>query len=946
MKRTTVLVLIFVFMSGTLVRQLFELQIIQGQDYISKFESRTTKKRVIKSTRGNIYDRNGEELATNVLAYSVTFEDNGTYDSTREKNLTLNGTAYRVLKILESNGDSISNSFHIVLDENGNYVFDVQEGFTLNRFRADIYGEALIDNLTDEQKNATADQMMEYLSGSKGFSIVLYGDNAYTNEELEAHNLPQTLTKQEILDLAIMRYELSTNSFKKYMAVTIATNVGEQSVAAIKENQSELQGIDIVEDSVRKYIDDVSMGPILGYTGQASSEELEELRKTNPDYSNDAIVGKTGIEKYMETSLQGTDGEETVTVDNLGKVLKIDTDTRVEPVAGNDTYLTIDSSWQSAIYQILKQRVAGILLSKIEATKTYDYSVNDAAQIKVPIYDVYNALISNSVIDISKFSDENASDTEKNLYAKFQQKQQQVFDTITNRLTSENPPAVKDEDPQIQEYLTYICDDLLRDTLGIISKNAIDTSDETYLAWNQDKSISLKDYLTYAASQNWIDISKISTDGDYLDSDEVYQALTSYITDYLKTDNSFSKLLYKYMLQEDTISGQEICLVLYEQGILSKDDGTYEALASGAMTAYDFMVNKIYTLEIEPAQLALEPCSASAVITDVKTGDVLACVSYPGYDNNRLVNNMDTSYYAKLSLDQSSPFFNKATQQTTAPGSTFKILSTIAGMSEGVINDGTYINCTGSFDLVTPPINCWNKLGHGDIEIREAIQESCNYYFNMVGFMLGQDENGDFSENRSLSALQKYASEIGLDKKTGIEITESSPQVSNSYAVPSYIGQGTHAYTTSQLARYATAIATSGTVYDLTLLDRQTDSRGQTLKEYEPKVINTVDLSQNVWDDIHDGMYRVVQTHSQVDVAGKTGTAEVDVYHPNHGMFIGYAPASDPEYAIAVRIENGYSSGNACLAADDIFKYIFELADEQSILTGVAASDTSDTSND
>ncbi len=951
LKRTTVLVLIFVFMSGTLVRQLFELQIIQGQDYISKFESRTTKKRVIKSTRGNIYDRNGEELATNVLAYSVTFEDNGTYDSTREKNLTLNGTAYRVLKILESNGDSISNSFHIVLDENGNYVFDVQEGFTLNRFRADIYGEALIDNLTDEQKNATADQMMEYLSGSKGFSIVLYGDNAYTNEELEAHNLPQTLTKQEILDLAIMRYELSTNSFKKYMAVTIATNVGEQSVAAIKENQSELQGIDIVEDSVRKYIDDVSIGPILGYTGQASSEELEELRKTNPDYSNDAIVGKTGIEKYMETSLQGTDGEETVTVDNLGKVLKIDTDTRVEPVAGNDTYLTIDSSWQSAIYQILKQRVAGILLSKIEATKTYDYSVNDAAQIKVPIYDVYNALISNSVIDISKFSDENASDTEKNLYAKFQQKQQQVFDTITNRLTSENPPAVKDEDPQIQEYLTYICDDLLRDTLGIISKNAIDTSDETYLAWNQDKSISLKDYLTYAASQNWIDISKISTDGDYLDSDEVYQALTSYITDYLKTDNSFSKLLYKYMLQEDTISGQEICLVLYEQGILSKDDGTYEALASGAMTAYDFMVNKIYTLEIEPAQLALEPYSASAVITDVKTGDVLACVSYPGYDNNRLVNNMDTSYYAKLSLDQSSPFFNKATQQTTAPGSTFKILSTIAGMSEGVINDGTYINCTGSFDLVTPPINCWNKLGHGDIEIREAIQESCNYYFNMVGFMLGQDENGDFSENRSLSALQKYASEIGLDKKTGIEITESSPQVSNSYAVPSYIGQGTHAYTTSQLARYATAIATSGTVYDLTLLDRQTDSRGQTLKEYEPKVINTVDLSQNVWDDIHDGMYRVVQTHSQfdglgVDVAGKTGTAEVDVYHPNHGMFIGYAPASDPEYAIAVRIENGYSSGNACLAADDIFKYIFELADEQSILTGVAASDTSDTSND
>ena len=951
-KRTTILVVVFVLMSGILVKQLFELQIIQGQDYISKFESRITKKRAINSTRGNIFDRNGEELASNVLAYSVTFEDNGTYDTTRQKNLTLNGVAYRVLKILEHNGDSISRDFHIVLDDSGNYVFDVDEGFTLDRFRADIYGQALIDNLTEKQKSATADEMMEYLTGKSGFSIALYGEDAYTKEELEAYDLPEELSKQEILDLAIMRYELSTNSFKKYMAVTIATNVSEQSVAAIKENQTELQGIDIVEDSVRKYIDDPSLGPILGYTGRASSEELTELRKKNPEYTNDAIVGKVGIEKYMETTLQGTDGEETVTVDNLGKVLKIDDSTRVEPVAGNDVYLTVDSKWQSAIYQILKQRVAGILLSKIEATKTYDYSVNNAAQIKIPIYDVYNALISNSVIDIRKFSEETASDTEKNLYAKFQQKQQPVFDIITNRLTEENPPALKDENDQVQEYLTYICNDLLRDTLGVISKNAIDTADATYKAWSQDESISLKDYLTYATGQNWIDISKISSEGEYLDSEEAYKALTDYIITYLKTDNSFSKLLYKYMLQEDTISGREICLVLYDQEILSKDDGMYDSLASGAMTAYDFMVNKIYTLEIEPAQLALEPCSASAVITDVKTGDVLACVSYPGYNNNLLVNDMDTDYYAKLSMDQSSPFFNKATQQTTAPGSTFKILSTIAGMSEGVIDDSTYIECTGSFDLVTPPINCWNINGHGPIEIREAIEQSCNYYFNMVGFKLGQDGEGNFSENRSLAVLQKYASLIGLDKKTGIEITESSPHVSDSLAVPSYIGQGTNAYTTSQLARYATAIATSGTVYDLTLLGKLTDSRGNILKEYEPDVINTLDVDSSVWADIHDGMYRVVQTHKQfdglgMDVSGKTGTAEVDgVYHPNHGMFVGYAPSTDPQYAIAVRIENGYTSGNACLAAADIFKYIFELTDEGSILTGVASSDTSDTSND
>ena len=806
--------------------------------------------------------------------------------------------------------------------------------------------------MKDEQKTATADQMMEFLTGSEKFSIVLSGDRAYTEDELTSHGLPLTLTKQEMLDIATIRYELNTNSFKKYMQVTIATNVSEKSVAAIMENKTGLQGIDVVEDSIRQYIDDESMAPILGYTGKASSEELTELRKQNPDYSNDAIVGKAGIEQYMELTLQGTDGKETVSVDNLGKVLKIDEDTKVEPVAGDDVQLTIDTDWQSAIYQILKQRVAGVLLTKIDAAKTFDYTyVTDASQIRIPIYDVYNALISNSVIDITKFSNEDASDIEKNLYAKFQQKQQRVFDTISTKLNGSNPPAYKDEDEETQEYLSYICNDLLRDTLGIISKDAIDTSDATYKAWTTDETISLKDYLTYATSQGWIDISSFSPEGEYLDSEEIYQALTAYIIDYLSTDTGFSKLLYKYMLQEDTISGQEICLVLYEQGVLDKNDDDYENLASGAMGAYDFMINKIYTLEIEPAQLALMPCSASAVVVDVKTGDVVALVSYPGYDNNRLTNDMDTDYYAKLALDQSSPFFNKATQQTTAPGSTLKLLSTIAGMEEGIIDEGTYIECTGTFDYVDPPINCWYKNGHGSLDIRTAIEQSCNYFFNMIGFQLGKVGDNEFSEVQSLNKLQEYASLIGLDRKTGIELSEATPKVSDAKAVPSYMGQGNNLFTTSELARYATVMATSGNVFKLTLLDKVMEPKGDVIQEYEPEIEDVVNISSNIWDVIHDGMRRVIQTHSQfdglgVEVAGKTGTAELDLRHPNHGLFIGYAPASDPEYAVAIRIANGYSSGNACLIANDIFKYMYNLADKDSILTGIASTDTSDTSND
>ena len=224
----------------------------------------------------------------------------------------------------------------------------------------------------------------------------------------------------------------------------------------------------------------------------------------------------------------------------------------------------------------------------------------------------------------------------------------------------------------------------------------------------------------------------------------------------------------------------------------------------------------------------------------------------------------------------------------------------------------------------------------------------------MIGFQAGKNSNGDFSENLSLEKLQKYASEFHLDQKTGIEISEATPHVSDSKAVPSYIGQGNHLFTTSQLARYATALATSGTVYDLSLLNKVTDSQGKTLKEYDPSIENTMsDVPDNVWEDIHDGMRRVVETHEQfkglgVTLSGKTGTAELDIYHPNHGLFIGYTTDenSQPEYAIAVRIANGYSSGNACLTANDILKYIYNLADEDTILTGYASSDTSNTSND
>lgn len=275
------LFLVFILMFFILIQHLFKLQIIEGDEYADNFNLSTTKTRTIKSTRGNIRDRNGQLLAHNQLSYSIILEDNGSYDSNREKNLTLNYVAYSLMKILEANGETLDTSFHIVVDENGEYAFDAAD-FTLNRFKADVYGQAKIDSLKEDQLNASPKKIMDYLCSAERFGLV-NKDDPYTAEELKKHDLPESFTPEETLAIVRIRYALSANSFKKYVPATIATNVSDNTVAMVMESKDKLQGVDIMEDSIRVYDEGVYFAPIIGYTGKASAEELAELQKDNPD---------------------------------------------------------------------------------------------------------------------------------------------------------------------------------------------------------------------------------------------------------------------------------------------------------------------------------------------------------------------------------------------------------------------------------------------------------------------------------------------------------------------------------------------------------------------------------------------------------------------------------------------------------------------------------------
>ena len=142
------LIILFLAMGSVLIARLFDLQVLNGESYLNDFTLSIRKERVLKATRGEIYDCNGKLLAYNQLAYSVTLEDVGTYRSNTARNLALNGIIYNTIRIIESHGDSVLKNFRISLDKDGNYVYNTS-GFNLNRFKADIFGRLTIDSMTD-----------------------------------------------------------------------------------------------------------------------------------------------------------------------------------------------------------------------------------------------------------------------------------------------------------------------------------------------------------------------------------------------------------------------------------------------------------------------------------------------------------------------------------------------------------------------------------------------------------------------------------------------------------------------------------------------------------------------------------------------------------------------------------------------------------------------------
>lgn len=323
----------------------------------------------------------------------------------------------------------------------------------------------------------------------------------------------------------------------------------------------------------------------------------------------------------------------------------------------------------------------------------------------------------------------------------------------------------------------------------------------------------------------------------------------------------------------------------------------------------------------------------AAVVVQVDTGEVLASASYPTYDLAEYTKN-----YTELSTNENKPLFNRAFNGTYAPGSTFKMATAIAVLEEGIATPATKIRDEGVYRKYPDyQPKCWRYTDygstHGNVNVSEALRDSCNYYFYSTADELGID------------ALNKYCIQLGLGSKTGLELGESSgtlagPESRKSDWYPgdtlqASIGQSDNLFTPVQLATYLATIVNGGTRYKTHLIKAVKESAtGRDVLVNTPSMVSELDIDEENMEAVMQGMYLTaaegtaanVFANYPVNIGCKTGTASVPKGTAN-GIFVAFAPFEDPEIAVCVVVEHGAHGNSIAPIAKKIFDQYFSIGE-------------------
>ena len=366
------------------------------------------------------------------------------------------------------------------------------------------------------------------------------------------------------------------------------------------------------------------------------------------------------------------------------------------------------------------------------------------------------------------------------------------------------------------------------------------------------------------------------------------------------------------------------------------------------------------TIDLDLQQIAekmLEDKHGAVVALDPNTGDVLVMASAPGFDQNDFVGGINSKKWKALMSDRGKPMTNKAIQGEYPPASTYKIITSIAALEEKEIDVHTTAYCPGFFRYGNRVYRCWNKNGHGNMSVIEAITQSCDVFYYQAGDKVGVD------------ALAKYAMGCGLNQKTGIQLEDerkglipTSSWKKKRFNEPWHrgetlsiaIGQGYDLVTPIQMAVFIAAVGNGGTLYKPRIVSAIEGSQGNLIKEIPIEIKGKLPVGKKTLEIIQKGLLDVVETDrgtakrirlKHVKIAGKTGTAQVfsvksgeklktehlDFYLRDHAWFICYAPAENPVIAVSVLIEHGAhgSTTAAPIAGALIRQYINDPSSEE-----------------
>ncbi len=347
------------------------------------------------------------------------------------------------------------------------------------------------------------------------------------------------------------------------------------------------------------------------------------------------------------------------------------------------------------------------------------------------------------------------------------------------------------------------------------------------------------------------------------------------------------------------------------------------------------------------AEVAFGDKAGAAVALDVRTGEVLAFVSNPGFDPALFAGRLSQEQWNKYLKDPRHPLENKALKGQYPPGSTFKIITALAGLEEGMITEKTTVHCSGSHKHGSRAFRCWKRSGHGTVDLRKALRESCDVYFYRLGEQLGVDRIALYAKKFALG----QSLGIGLDhEKAGLVPTTAwkmkrfGQKWLTGETLPVSIGQGYLLTTPIQLAAMTAAVANNGTVYRPHLVKKVVNPEGAVLRQFAPEIVARAGLRPESYRLVTKGLFAVVNEAGgtgsaarlyEVKVAGKTGTSQVvklrdgrgfiPYQFRDHALFVAFAPVDNPEIAVAVVVEHGGNGSTAAApVAGKILRAYFE----------------------